>query len=86
MPNPSMRAARPTITTDADGNQEGPRPTVGPADAKTVHAALAAQDASARTAPATAPAAPPPAPKSHMQQSMDNQELASSAMIDKLTQ
>ena len=56
MPNPAMRDARqaalakpaaptPVFTTDANGNRTGDRPTVGPASAATVHAALQAQDA-----------------------------------------
>ena len=82
MPNPAMREAR-----DQDGNRvDDDRPRVGPADPATVHRTLLAQEAANKTAPAPPPAAPAPAPKSRMQQSMDNQELAQSAMIDKLTQ
>jgi hypothetical protein len=55
MPNPQMRDARaaaaakppaptPVFTTDANGNRVGDRPTVGPASADAIHAALAAQD------------------------------------------
>jgi len=55
MPNPAMREARnpttaafpnptPVFTTDANGTRAGARPTVGPASADVVHAALAAQD------------------------------------------
>jgi hypothetical protein len=56
MPNPGMRDARdaamakpatpsPVFTTDANGNRDGDRPTVGPASAQSIHAALKAQDA-----------------------------------------
>jgi len=45
----------PVFTTDADGNRVGDRPTVGPASAEQIHAALKSQDALAKS-PRPAPA------------------------------
>lgn len=65
MPNPQMRDAReramaappkptPVFTTDQNGSRIGERPTVGPAPAAAIHAALKTQDAIAATPRPTA--------------------------------